>query len=66
VDVLEQYVGFVLLVAGVALLSPPIAMIIAGVLLAVHGTLRELNRKDEDGTRTTDSGVGLAERDKAA
>lgn len=53
-DVLEQYVGGVLLVAGVALISLPVAMIIAGLLLAAHGALRELTRideKEQDGTR---------------
>lgn len=55
-DVLEQYAGLILLVAGIALVSIPAALIVAGVLLAVHGTLRELNRKDEDGTRESDTG----------
>lgn len=56
-DVLEQYAGFVLIVVGIALISLPVALIVAGLLLAVHGTLRELNRKDDDArTRTTDSG----------
>ena len=50
-DVLEQYVGVALLVAGIALFSIPVAMIAAGLLLAVHGTLRELKREDDDGTR---------------
>lgn len=54
-DVLEQYAGFVILVAGLALISIPVALIVAGILLAVHGTLRELNRDDDEGTRTTDA-----------
>lgn len=55
-DVLEQAVGAAILVVGIALISLPIALIVAGCLLAVHGTLRELSRKDDDErTRTTDS-----------
>jgi hypothetical protein len=69
VDVLEQFAGAVLIVAGIAWICPPAALIVAGVLLAVHGTLRELSREDEDErTRTTAEGIGdrFAERDEAA
>lgn len=41
IAVLAQVVGAVLLVAGVALFSVPVALIVAGLLLLGGGTLAE-------------------------
>lgn len=64
-DVLEQIAGILAIVAGIWLIYPPAAIIIGGLLLAVHGTIAELNRKDEDGTRESDES-SRAERNQAA
>lgn len=65
-DVLIQSVGAVLLVAGVWMIYMPAALIIAGLCLAVIGTLRELG-KDEHGTRETPAeGDAASTRDEAA
>jgi hypothetical protein len=41
VTVLAQLLGFLLLVAGVALWSPAAAMVVAGAMLLVAGALAE-------------------------
>jgi hypothetical protein len=58
VDVLEQTAGGVLVFAGLWLWLPPVAIIVAGLMLAMHGFLRELKRINEkesaDGSREPD------------
>jgi cytochrome c-type biogenesis protein CcmH/NrfF len=55
VAVLSQFVGAVLVTIGLALWSLPVAIIAAGVMIAVYGFLRELksiNEKESaDGSR---------------
>lgn len=54
-DVLEQYVGGLLIVIGIALIALPPALITLGLLLALHGFLRELKsireKETVDGSR---------------
>jgi hypothetical protein len=42
VDVLEQFAGATLIFGGLLLFSPPIAVIVLGLMFAIHGFLREL------------------------
>jgi hypothetical protein len=55
VDVLEQAVGGILIVVGIALWSLPPAFIALGLMIALHGFLREMKsiREKEltDGSR---------------
>ena len=53
-DVLEQGAGVALITAGTWLIAPPIAIILLGIILGVHGALAELKRireKEADGNR---------------
>lgn len=57
-DVLEQTAGGVLVTAGLWLWAPPVAIIALGIMLAVHGFLRELKtireKEAADGSREPD------------
>jgi len=54
-DVLEQTVGGLLIVIGIAMWSLPPALIALGIMFALHGFLRELNsireKESADGSR---------------
>jgi len=58
VDVLEQYGGAAFIVAGFAMWSIPLALIVGGLMFAIHGFLHELKRINEkeqaDGSRQSD------------
>jgi hypothetical protein len=58
VDVLEQTLGAILVTLGLWIWSPPVAVIVFGVMLALHGFLRELRsireKESADGSRGLD------------
>lgn len=58
-DVLEQTAGATLVTAGLWMIAPPVAIIVLGVLIGIHGFLLELKHLREkehvDGSREPDS-----------
>lgn len=53
-DVLEQLAGLVLVTAGLWWIAPPVALIVLGLMLGIHGALAELKQireREADGHR---------------
>jgi hypothetical protein len=64
--VLEQLAGIIVVVAGLMLLSIPIAIIAAGIMLVVHGVAREMVNEKEKHDGARDADTRHAERDARA